>query len=140
MREKRKAESGKRKLSPSRLLLLALALLGANAVAADNELTEAERKEGWVLLFDGRTTNGWMTSDRKPCRTSVQEGSLNPHRSGHYMLIHTQQWSQFLLALDFKISPGCNSGVFFRTASLEPRPGKDVGFNGIEIAIDDTKG
>ena len=34
--------------------------------------------------------------------------------------------------------PHCNSGVFVRTGSLTPRPGKDVGFNGLEIAIDDT--
>jgi len=120
------------------ILFLALfAILPARA--ADNELTPLERKQGWILLFDGQTTNGWMTSDRKPCRTPVEEASLNPHKSGHYMLVHTQQWTQFLLALDFKISPRCNSGVFVRTASLTPRPGKDVGFNGIEIAIDDTK-
>src|SRR6185503_2947985 len=50
------------------------------------------------------------------------------------------QWTNFLLSLDFRISKGCNSGIFIRTASLTPRPGKDVGFNGIEIAIDDTSG
>ncbi len=108
--------------------------------AADNVLTPAEARDGWVLLFDGVTTNGWMTSDGKPVRTPVDQGSLQPHKGGHYMLVHTQQWADFLLKLDFKISPGCNSGVFVRTASLEPRPGKDVGFNGIEIAIDDTRG
>jgi hypothetical protein len=43
----------------------------------------------------------------------------------------------FVLALDFKISKGCNSGVFIRTYPLAPRPGKDVGFNGLEVAIDD---
>jgi hypothetical protein len=123
-------------------VVFGLAVFGPAAVlpAADNTLTELEQKQGWVLLFDGRTTNGWMTSDGKPCRTSVEQGSLNPHRSGHYMLVHTQQWSEFLLSLDFKISKGCNSGVFVRTASLTPRLGKDVGFNGIEIAIDDTPG
>ena len=44
------------------------------------------------------------------------------------------------LKLDFKISPGCNSGVFFRTWPLTPRPGRDVGYNGLEMAIDDTPG
>jgi hypothetical protein len=43
-----------------------------------------------------------------------------------------------VLALDFKITPRCNSGVFVRTWPLTPRPGKDVGYNGIEVAIDDT--
>lgn len=106
----------------------------------DNTLTGAERRAGWLLLFDGKSTAGWMNSDRTTPRTPVEEGSLNPHKAGHYMLVHTQQWENFLLSLDFKISKGCNSGIFVRTSSLTPRPGKDVGFNGIEIAIDDTPG
>ena len=108
--------------------------------AADNALTDAERRQGWLLLFDGRTTNGWMNSDRTAPRTPVANGELSPHKAGHYMLVHTQQWSNFVLALDFKISKGCNSGVFVKTHSLSPRPGRDVGFNGLEIAIDDTPG
>ena len=120
-------------------LMLALALT-ATGFGADNTLTDAERKQGWLLLFDGQTTRGWMTSNGKPSQTPVEQSSLNPHHSGHYMLVHTQQWSNFLLTLDFKISRSCNSGIFIRTASLTPRPGKDVGFNGIEIAIDDTPG
>jgi hypothetical protein len=119
----------------------AILFLGSlTAFAADNLLTPQEKTDRWVLLFDGKTTSGWMTSDTKLPRTPVEQGSLNPHKSGHYMLIHTQQWSNFVLSLDFKISKGCNSGVFIRTSSLTPRPGKDVGFNGIEIAIDDTTG
>lgn len=34
-----------------------------------------------------------MTSGGKPSRTPVQEGCINPHGCGDYMLIHTQQWS-----------------------------------------------
>jgi hypothetical protein len=106
---------------------------------ADNALTEAERRDGWLLLFDGKSHAGWMNSDRTAPRTPVVDGALNPHRAGHYMLVHTQQWGNFVLALDFKISSKCNSGIFVRTSSLTPRPGKDVGFNGLEIAIDDTR-
>lgn len=106
---------------------------------ADNALTEAERREGWVLLFDGKTYAGWMNSDGTRPRNSVENGTLNPHGAGHYMLAHERQWENFVLSLDFKISAKCNSGVFVRTSSLTPRPGKDVGFNGIEIAIDDTE-
>jgi hypothetical protein len=109
-------------------------------LALDNELSETEKRDGWILLFNGQTTDGWMNSDRTPPRTPVREGALNPHQAGHYMLVHTQQWSNFLLSLDFRISKGCNSGIFVRTTSLTPRPGKDVGYNGIEIAIDDTPG
>ena len=119
--------------------VLLLSLASALALpGADNELTDSERKDGWLLLFDGRTTEGWMNSDRTKPRTSVDDGSLNPHKAGHYMLVHTQKWESFVLSLDFKISKRCNSGIFVRTSSLTPRPDKDVGFNGIEIAIDDT--
>ena len=56
------------------------------------------------------------------------------------MMVHKDPWENYVLSLDFKTSRGCNSGIFVRTASLTPRPGKDVGFNGIEVAIDDTDG
>jgi hypothetical protein len=124
-----------------KLFTCVLCWLGMAAVlAADNQLTQAERQDGWLLLFDGQSTAGWMNSNRTVPRTPVQAGTLNPHRAGHYMLVHTQQWENFILSVDFKISPNCNSGIFVRTFSLTPRPGKDVGFNGLEIAIDDTPG
>ena len=107
---------------------------------AENVLTAEEKAQGWLLLFDGRTLDGWMTSSGKPSQAPVEQESINPHKCGGYMMVHTQQWSNFALSLDFKISQGCNSGIFVRTASLTPRPGLDVGFNGIEIAIDDTRG
>jgi hypothetical protein len=110
------------------------------AAGPDNSLTPEEKAAGWILLFDGKTLGGWKTSSGTASKQPVEDGSLNPHGSGGYMLIHERVWSNFVLALDFKISPGCNSGVFIRTFPLTPRPGKDVGFNGIEVAIDDTKG
>src|SRR6185369_12928274 len=109
-------------------------------IPPDNELSEAEKTAGWLLLFDGKTHAGLMNSDRTAPRTPVENDSLNPHKAGHYMLVHTQQWENFVLSLDFKISKGCNSGIFIRTSSLTPREKKDVGFNGMEIAIDDTPG
>jgi hypothetical protein len=90
-------------------------------------------------LFDGSSTKGWMTPKEKPLPAShVQEGSLNPHPCD-YMLTHEKVWDNFKLSLDFKISENCNSGIFIRTFPLTPRPGKDVGFNGLEVAVDDTK-
>lgn len=123
-------------------LLIGLALLSLatteTALAEDNTLSEQEKKEGWQLLFDGKTTRGWMTPGQQPHPGShVQNGTLNPHPCD-YMLVYEKPLENFVLALDFKITPKCNSGVFLRTASLTARPGKDVGFNGIEIAIDAT--
>ena len=119
--------------------MLALFLV-SSACAADNELTAKEKEEGWILLFDGRTLDGWMTSSEKPSKTPVEDGAINPHKCGGYMMIHKETWENYILALDYKISPKCNSGIFIRTYPLKPRPGRDVGFNGIEVAIDDTKG
>ena len=108
------------------------------AVAGDNELTPEESSAGWVLLFDGKTAAGWLDSkEQKVEDTHVQDGCLNPHPC-NYMLIHQEPVENFRLSLDFKLSPKCNSGVFVRTWPLTPRPGRDVGFNGIEVALDDT--
>src|SRR5262249_30880757 len=103
------------------------------------QLTPQEKAAGWVLLFDGKSLDGWTTSSQTPSKRPVEDGSLNPHQSGGYMLIHDRIWSDFVLSLDFKISKGCNSGIFIRTYPLQPRTGKDVGYNGIEIAVDDTQ-
>jgi hypothetical protein len=117
-------------------LLLAVLL----CVGTDNALTEKEKAEGWVLLFDGESLKGWTTSSQKPSLRPVEDHALNPHRCGGYMMIHEKTWEDFILSLDFKISPACNSGVFLRTFPLTPRPGKDVGFNGLEVAIDAAPG
>jgi hypothetical protein len=122
-----------------RKLLICLLLSTTTAHAADNALTAKEKADGWLLLFDGKTLDGWTTSSGKPSKTPVQDGAINPHKCGGYMMVQKERWENYVLSLDFKISKGCNSGIFVRTSSLTPRPGKDVGFNGVEIAIDDTR-
>ena len=114
-------------------------VLSTNMSAQENTLSKDEQNQGWQLLFDGKSTKGWIGIDGKPLPDShVQEQALNPHPC-RYMLVYEKPLEDFVLSLDFKISPKCNSGIFVHTSSLTPRPGKDVGFNGIEIAIDDTK-
>lgn len=112
--------------------------LATQCMAEDNVLTEKEKAEGWQLLFDGKSTTGWMSPKGKPLPPShVQEGTLNPHPCD-YMLVYDRPLDDFVLSLDFKLTPKCNSGIFIRTEPLTPRPGKDVGFNGLEVAIDAT--
>jgi hypothetical protein len=108
--------------------------------AADNELSPAERQRGWQLLFDGKTLKGWTTSALKPSNTPVEDGRLNPHGCGGYMLVHEKQWGDFVLSMDFRMSRRCNNGIFVRTSPLRPDSDGEVGWNGLEIAIDDTKG
>src|SRR5258706_15770010 len=114
-------------------ILILAALLPSPA--PDNQLTRAEKKAGWILLFDGRTLNGWMTSSQTPSKVPVEDSCIQPHGAGGYMMVYEKPLTNYILSLDFKISKGCNSGVFVRTYSLTPRPGKVVGFNGVEIAI-----
>ena len=124
-----------------RFVVSLIALCGAAvAFAADNQLTAQEQKAGWLLLFDGKTLDGWMTSSKTPSKTPVEDGCINPHGCGGYMMVHEKDWSNFVLSLDFKISKDCNSGIFVRTYPLDPRQGKDVGWNGIEMQILDSQG
>jgi hypothetical protein len=121
------------------IIVAILGIFAPAAFSADNVLTEKERKDGWILLFDGKTLDGWMTSSEKPSRRPVEHGAINPHKCGGYMMIHKKTWDNFIFQCDFKIARDCNSGIFIRTWPLKPRPNKDVGFNGIEIQILDSK-
>lgn len=128
----------KRTATMSSFGLVGVLMIAAAAFAEDNVLSPQEKADGWVLLFDGKTHAGWMTSNKSPSKTPVEDGSINPHKCGAYMMVHEKQWGNFILSLDFKVSKGCNSGIFIRTNPLEPKPGRDVGYNGIEVAIDDA--
>src|SRR5262249_5705686 len=121
------------------IAVLATVLVLSPALAADNELTAQEKADGWLLLFNGKTVDGWMTSSEKPSKRPVEEGSINPHKCGGYMMVHKKKWENFVLSLDYKLSKNCNSGVFIRTSTLKVRPGKDVGYNGLEVQLLDSQ-
>jgi hypothetical protein len=46
----------------------------AQETSVDNQLTSREKAEGWILLFDGETYQGWMTSDQTPSRRDRRWG------------------------------------------------------------------
>jgi hypothetical protein len=107
------------------LLGVALATV---ALAADPEAR---------TIFDGTSGDGWIvnTTGKPVPRANVQPDGLNPHGSGGYIIVHEKPHGDFVLDFDYKISKGCNSGVFLRVGDL-----KDPVMTGIEIAIDDTTG
>ncbi|HET7565600.1 MAG TPA: DUF1080 domain-containing protein [Gemmatimonadaceae bacterium] len=80
-----------------------------------NTLTDAQRAEGWRLLFDGRTTDGWRgyRSQDVPSGWSVVDGVLTKTGTTDD-LITTDKFSDFELDLDWKISHGGNAGIFYR--------------------------
>ena len=86
-----------------------------------NTLTSKEIKNGWVLLFDGTSTNGWTTTKGQPVPEGswkIINGSINTITGGKGAdIITVNEYSDFELSVDFKITPGCNSGIkyFFTT-------------------------
>lgn len=88
-----------------------------------NTLTEAEKKDGWQLLFDGSTLNGWKRygADTIGPLWSVQDSAIMCNGeglgegSGNHggSLMTTKQFGNFELVADWKISPGGNSGIIY---------------------------
>lgn len=94
-----------------------------STAAAMNTLTDEEKTAGWELLFDGSTLNGWkrFNHDTIGPLWSVQEGVIVCNGEGlgegtaniGGSLITTRQFGNFELTLDWKLSPGGNSGIIY---------------------------
>ncbi|HLT81123.1 MAG TPA: DUF1080 domain-containing protein [Cyclobacteriaceae bacterium] len=95
----------------------------ADAVPADNTLSEAEAAAGWELLFDGETLDGWKryNADDIGPLWAVEDGTIVCKGEGlgegtegiGGSLMTTRQFGNFELSVDWKISPGGNSGILY---------------------------
>jgi azurin len=108
------------------LIFCALFLAGCSGNSQrENRLTDQEEKEGWTLLFDGKTLNGWHLFNRGkvPSAWSVDSGMLvcNPHARNvkHGDLVTDKIYQDFDLIFDWKISRAGNSGLF---VNVQERP------------------
>ena len=83
----------------------------------DNTLSEKEKKEGWVLLFDGTTMNGWRSYKNKESEGwDVKNGELYCKAEGvtkRADLITANKYENYELQIDWKISPKKNSGIIY---------------------------
>ncbi len=84
-----------------------------------NTLTSAEKKKGWNLLFDGKTTSGWHGFNYKgfPDCWVIEEGAFTTTtKSGHedQDIITNKKYRNFALSVDFKLKKGTNSGIIFQ--------------------------
>jgi hypothetical protein len=70
---------------------------------------------GWLSLFDGRTLNGWRVygGQSQPGGWFVKDGALMKSQATDD-IITSEQFSNFELQFDWKLSRGGNSGVFYR--------------------------
>jgi hypothetical protein len=82
-----------------------------------NELSPAERAQGWRLLWDARTANGWRSARGAsfPARGwSIREGELVLQAGGEGGHIMTEEsFAAFDLQFEFRLTPGAESGVFY---------------------------
>jgi len=91
-----------------------------------NTLTEQEEAEGWVLLFDGESTDGWRGYGRDAfpeAGWTIEDGVLRViggERPGD--IIYDEKFQNFRLSLEWKVSEAGNSGIFYLAQELEDRP------------------
>src|SRR5690606_18562513 len=101
------------------LLLVALSLAGTVTAQRTNTLSKAERKDGWVLLFDGKTTKGWHNCLKNGVSPawSVGNGELRftpPSDKNHRGdLVTDAEYENFELRLEWQIASSGNSGIIF---------------------------
>jgi hypothetical protein len=102
-----------------------------------NQLTEQEKAQGWRLLWDGKTTNGWKGAKLSAFPEKgweIKDGVLSVLASGGGEarnggdIITADEYSDFELQLDFRLSPGANSGIkYFVDPKLLKGEGSAIG-------------
>lgn len=123
------------------MFALLCALTMGYYASAQNQLTKKEQKEGWHLLFDGKTTKGWHTY-LKPAASEawkVTEGvlELDPKAPGQGDLVTDKEYENYELSVDWKISPEGNSGIIFGVHE-DPALGQTY-LSGIEMQVLDNE-
>ncbi|MCK5134975.1 MAG: DUF1080 domain-containing protein [Bacteroidales bacterium] len=112
---------------------------------ADNTLTEKEKAEGWMLLFDGETTNGWRAYNQEAFPDTgwfVEDGKLQCIHSGLGEaglggdVIYDKQFTDFHFKVDWMIDSGGNSGIFYLAQEI---PDKQIWYTGPEMQILDNE-
>lgn len=125
-------------------ICLSLILLCGPLVAQDNQLSAKEKKEGWKLLFDGKTTTGWKGAlvDSFPAKGWKVEGgqliveSSNGNESTNGGDIVTRDtYSNFELVVDFKITEGANSGIKYFVDPAQKAPANPKSAIGLEFQV-----
>ncbi|MEL7121291.1 MAG: DUF1080 domain-containing protein [Bacteroidota bacterium] len=111
-----------------------------------NGLSEAEKRKGWRMLWDGKTTKGWRSARAQQFPDKgweIEDGVLTVLASDGAEsanggdIITTEKFSSFELKLEFKITEGANSGIkYFVDPELNKGPGSSIG---LEFQILDDK-
>jgi hypothetical protein len=101
-----------------------------------NKLIPYEQESGWKLLFDGKTTTGWLGAYKNAFPEKgwqVQDGILKvlPSTGGESTnggdIVTQQQFTAFDLSFDFKLTKGANSGIKYFVTLKENNSGSAIG-------------
>jgi hypothetical protein len=97
-------------------MVVMLALSAMVRAEEPNTLTAAEKSAGWKLLFDGKTTAGWRGYKEEAIGKgwTVQDGALVLTAPKAGDLVTTEEFGDFELSFEWKISVEGNSGVIYR--------------------------
>jgi len=103
----------------------------------NNMLTDREKKDGWKLLWDGLTTDGWRGAklDNFPAAGwKIDDGNLIVVKSEGAESAHggdivtIKKYKNFTLEIDFKMTEGANSGIkYFVDTELNQGKGSSIG-------------
>ncbi|MEM9143538.1 MAG: family 16 glycoside hydrolase, partial [Bacteroidota bacterium] len=102
-----------------------------------NQLTHGEKENGWKMLWDGETTNGWRGAKLESFPESgwvIENGELTVLASGGGEseaggdIVTTEKYGDFDLQVDFRITEGANSGIkYYVDTELNQGKGSSIG-------------
>lgn len=105
---------------------LSFVVFATVANAADNQLTDEEKEAGYILLFNGEDYDGWICNNGNEVKSKIEDGAMQPYKSGGYVVIYDEKFGDFILKCDVKMSDPCNSGIFLRVE--DPKNPVHTGF------------
>lgn len=102
-----------------------------------NALTDEEKADGWVLLWDGESADGWRSGKSQTFPAAgwsvsggviMVQGSDGSESTRGGDIITVRKYRNFVLELDFNITEGANSGIkYFVDPELNKGPGSSIG-------------
>ena len=119
-----------------RILILALLVLSYSSIKSNFEKNNDE----WIYIFDGKTFNGWhqYNSDYVGSQWSIENGELVFTDNDEYLqdLLTDKEYTNFELSIEWNISKGGNSGIFYGVKELPEF--RDAHRTGPEIQVLDN--